>query len=231
MKRGAVEEKLCMGEEWIEGVVRKTTEWLDIETSEQQEQQLRAYLSLLVKWNQRINLVSRKGIEAAAADRLFDALLLWREFRPWTGNSHLDIGSGGGFPAVPIHIMAPDSVLLMAEPRARRMSFLATVAAELDLMNVEVRRCRVGGADDGLEADAHFDAITAQAVAKVDEILSVVSERLSVGGGYIWVASKAVGEGWRTAVDGEETRFAVEETRLEDPRGRICWIGRLERRC
>lgn len=217
------------GQAWIDGVVRDTVGYLRIEVSVPQERQLTAYLRLLVKWNEKINLVSRKSIQTVAADRLFDALLLWREFRPWSGKRHLDIGSGGGFPAVPIHIMAPDTELWLTEPRARRVAFLVSVMAELDLRSAGVKRCRVGEDDSGWAEAALFDIVTAQAVGPAEKVLELAAGQLAVHGRYVWVGAEGIDDARRELVNGMKERFAVTVHRHERPGGRVCGVGDMER--
>ena len=97
---------------------------------------LRCYLALLEKWNARINLTA--ATEWSAVGRLFGEALWAARFYPGTTGRHLDIGSGAGFPAIPMKIMIPGMRLDLVESRARRAAFLETVAAELRLENVRV---------------------------------------------------------------------------------------------
>lgn len=215
--------------DWIETVVKDTVKCLDIEVSRRQERQLMDYLRLLAKWNDKINLVSRRNVQTVVADRLYDALLLWREFRPWTGKRHLDIGSGGGFPAVPIHVMAPDATLWLTEPRARRVSFLATVTAELDLENVEVKRCRVGANDSVLPQDARFDVITAQAVGPPKKMFELASGRLADHGRYVWINADGLESVPCEFVNVHDEKFLSTVCRHARPAGEACWSGCLTR--
>ncbi len=125
-----------MGDGRMEIVVSEAAEAAGVSLDEDQRRDLTAYLDLLEKWNKKINLVSRKGFREAVAQRLFDALLIWREFRPWKDSSHLDVGTGGGFPAIPIQSMSPEERLTLMEPRHRRAGYISTVVAELHLRNV-----------------------------------------------------------------------------------------------
>jgi len=97
---------------------------------------LAAYVGLLAKWNRRVNLVS------STEDRILRPLLgeaVWAAGRYPTGScSHLDIGSGAGFPALPFAILRPDVTFVLLEARARRAAFLETTAYELGLRNVRV---------------------------------------------------------------------------------------------
>ncbi len=97
---------------------------------------LRKYLALLEKWNTRINLTA----SAAWPDlRDFFAEALWAaRFYPRETVEHIDIGSGAGFPAIPMRIVLPSMKLRLMEARAKRVAFLETLAAELRLEGTEV---------------------------------------------------------------------------------------------
>lgn len=110
---------------------------------------LTAYLRLLTKWNARINLTADTGWEGIGW--LFAEAFWAARWYPQTPVRHLDIGSGAGFPAVPLKILRPSMRLQLVESRAKRAAFLETAAAELDLPEVRVASCR---AEDYLrEAD------------------------------------------------------------------------------
>lgn len=101
---------------------------------------LAAYLALLQKWNARVNLTADAAWPAVGW--LFEEALWAAQWYPQTVVSHLDIGSGAGFPAIPLKILRPALQLRLVESRARRAAFLETVAAELKLPGVEVAACR-----------------------------------------------------------------------------------------
>jgi 16S rRNA (guanine(527)-N(7))-methyltransferase RsmG len=99
-------------------------------------ERLQAYLKLLEKWNPRINLTAATEWRAV---RDFFAEALWAAGRYPRGRvEHLDIGSGGGFPAIPMQIVLPGMRLHLVEPRAKRAAFLETAVAELGLNGTEV---------------------------------------------------------------------------------------------
>jgi 16S rRNA (guanine(527)-N(7))-methyltransferase RsmG len=102
---------------------------------------LRTFLALLQKWNARINLTA--STEWDALKPLFAEGLWASGFYPAQSVRHLDIGSGAGFPGIPMRIMAPQMKLEMVESREKRAYFLESAAAELGLVGTEVRRQRL----------------------------------------------------------------------------------------
>jgi len=206
----------------IDYIPAEISDYLAVNLTDRQTDQLTAYLRLLVKWNKSVNLVSRKNVESVLKDRLFDAMLIWREVRIWNGLTHLDIGSGAGFPAIPIHVMAPESKLLMVDSRAKRVAFLSAVAAELSVPNIEIRQDRV---DLGRNADIsgrRFDIVTAQAVTDIDKIVPIAISSLADNGRYVTVVAADSGNLREPRFKKED--IYVTETAHTRPDGKQCKI-------
>ena len=102
---------------------------------------LRTFLALLQKWNARMNLTA--STEWDALGPLFAEGLWASGFYPVQSVQHLDIGSGAGFPGIPMRIMAPQMKLAMVESRAKRAYFLENAASELGFADLEVHQQRI----------------------------------------------------------------------------------------
>lgn len=107
-----------------------------IRESSDEARRLLAYLALLEKWNAGINLTA--STEWSSLVKLFEEAMWASSLYPQASVTHIDIGSGAGFPAVPMRILRPAMRLLLVESRAKRAVFLETVAKELCLDNTEV---------------------------------------------------------------------------------------------
>ena len=106
--------------------------------------QLGAYLVLLVKWNRHINLTAstREPDLAPLVEESVWAAGIYRErMSGLAAPDHLDIGSGAGFPAIPLKVLNPGMRLTLLESRERKALFLEHVVRELGLAGVDVR-CR-----------------------------------------------------------------------------------------
>jgi 16S rRNA (guanine(527)-N(7))-methyltransferase RsmG len=94
------------------------------------------YISLIQKWNERINLTASSDLS------LLHPLLLegvWSsQFYPRDVATHIDIGSGAGFPAIPIHLMVPNIKLDIVESRFKKICFLENAAHELHMANIQI---------------------------------------------------------------------------------------------
>ena len=98
--------------------------------------QLVSYLDLLVKWNEKINLTSEKTPSEILHRHIFDSLQYARVISP--NDNIMDIGSGAGFPGVPLKIVYPSLALTLVESQRKRCSFLEAVVFNLALQNSRV---------------------------------------------------------------------------------------------
>jgi len=98
--------------------------------------QLASYLDLLVKWNGKINLTSEKTPSEILHRHIFDSLQYARVISP--KDNIMDIGSGAGFPGVPLKIVYPSLALTLVESQRKRCSFLEAVVFNLALQNSRV---------------------------------------------------------------------------------------------
>ncbi len=117
---------------------------------------LAAFLTELDRWRGRINLTGRLSAEELVAHSLES--VLGERFLP-AGARVVDIGTGGGFPGVPLAIWRPDLAMTWLEPREKRAGFLRHVARIVPVANVRVLRARLEDLPDEL-----FDCATSRAV-------------------------------------------------------------------
>jgi len=104
-------------------------------------EKLAKYISLLRKWNARVNLSASN--EWSSIEPLLQEGVWASKIYPAEAESHLDIGSGAGFPAIPIKIMVPNIQLNMIDSRRKRVSFLETVVSELKISKTLVFHGRI----------------------------------------------------------------------------------------
>lgn len=140
-----------------------------IELSDSEEEKFEKYYSLLTEYNAKFNLTAITDKNDVIIKHFIDSLLCIKKIG---GGNLLDIGSGGGFPAIPIKIMKGDINLTMLEATGKKCEFLKVVIGELGLKNVSVVN---GRAEDYAKKQGFresFDFCTARAVAR----LSTLSE-------------------------------------------------------
>jgi 16S rRNA (guanine527-N7)-methyltransferase len=129
-------------------------------------EKLEAYFELLRRWNRKVSLTSLPIENAGdeAIDRLLIEPLLAAKYLPASTQSVLDIGSGGGSPAVPLKLAAPAVSMRMVESKTRKAAFLREVVRELGLSQVEVESARFEQLLTRPELHEGVDVVTLRAV-------------------------------------------------------------------
>ena len=145
--------------------------------SEQIEALLRL-AALLERWAQRINLSGHRDVESIVARLILDAAALSQCLPPVSGL--VDLGSGAGFPGLPLAVLRPECAVLLIEAREKRHHFQRAAVRELGLRNVET----LCGRAEQLEAQPRVLAI-GQAMAKPGQALRWIKPWAKVGG---WLA-------------------------------------------
>ena len=145
--------------------------------SEAQLRQVAAYLELLLRWNARINLTAVRDAEGMVTrhfgESLFAARLL---LAPESSASVIDLGSGAGFPGLPLKIFAPGVALTLIESNQKKAAFLKEVVRALALTGVNVF---AGRAEDFSSA---AELVTMRAVERYEQALGVAAGLVAAGG-------------------------------------------------
>ena len=147
---------------------------------------LARYAALLLRWNERVNLLARGvGPDEIVERHLLDSLALLRLVRP-TGHL-LDVGSGAGLPGVPLRLAAPGASVTLLEPRAKRAAFLRTAARELSLPDLAVREGRL----EGLAPDERFELLVSRATFAPSEWVGRAAPLRAAGGRVVVMLADA----------------------------------------
>ena len=135
----------------------------------------------LLRWNRRINLVSEQASREIVIRHFVDSLtpLPWIE-RP--DGLLIDLGSGGGFPGIPLRIALPELQLTLVESSRKKTSFLAHIVRTLHLDNVTIIRERVESLIGEPACAGAFDTLLSRAAFKLPELLRMASFFLKPGG-------------------------------------------------
>ncbi len=137
---------------------------LGIEVSTHQQEQLLAYLALLIKWNKAYNLTAVRDPDEMVSRHLLDSLSVV-PFVAEAGQHWLDVGSGGGMPGVPLAIMFPEHGFTLLDANGKKTRFLTQVKLELKLANLEVVHDRV----EHYRPATAFDGITSRAFSSLQD--------------------------------------------------------------
>lgn len=141
-----------------------------------------AYLSLLLRWNARMNLTAIRDVDGILARHFVESIACAR-LLPNRIRSLLDIGSGAGFPGIPIALCRPEIEVVLAESQRKKASFLREVVRTLHLgAEVFGRRAE--------ELDRTFDCVILRAVDRMNHAIAV-STTLVRPGGFLAVVTVA----------------------------------------
>lgn len=173
---------------------------------------LATYLELLARWNKRINLTaySLDSPSDDAIDRLIvEPVAMARFVRP-DDRVTIDVGSGGGSPALPFRLAAPSLRQVLVESRVRKAAFLREAVRQLGMEGVRVENCRLEEMS-GDKGSAHI--VTMRAVRSDAALLRAVQALMVPGGRFFWLTTEKVRQG---AVGGFEVE-AVESLVADRP--------------
>ena len=163
-------------------IMKKIFEKFNIEISEKQLESFDKYYRLLIEYNEKFNITAITEKEEVYVKHFVDSLLFVDMLN---GENLIDIGSGGGFPALPIKIMRDDIKLTMLEATGKKCEFLKVVVSELGLKDVTV----INGRAEDLAKDEkyreRFDMCSARAVARLNTLCEYCMPFVKVNGKFI----------------------------------------------
>jgi 16S rRNA (guanine527-N7)-methyltransferase len=161
--------------------------------------QIRTYIDLLLRWNQKTSLTTVTDPMEILRFHFGESLFAVGSV-PIRHGRLADVGSGAGFPAVPIRMVSEGLSAILIESNQKKATFLSEVLRELDLNNVEVRRSRM---DDVRLAEDKVDFVTARALGIDDDFLEWSLGAVNSNGSVVlWLGSSdAIGisqkAGWK----------------------------------
>ena len=137
-----------------------------------QKEQFQQLDSLYHEWNERINVISRKDIDALYTKHVLHSLGIAKiqSFEP--GTFVLDVGTGGGFPGIPLAILFPETRFYLIDVIAKKIKVVQAVADALGLKNVKAEQIRA----ENVKGD--FDFIISRAVTNMPDFVSWVKTKI-----------------------------------------------------
>ena len=134
---------------------------------------LEALGGLYREWNEKINVISRKDIDHLYERHVLHALGIARVIRFSPGTRVLDVGTGGGFPGIPLAILFPEADFTLVDSIAKKIKVVQSVADELHLLNVQAFHGRAE------KLDGKFDFIISRAVTAFPKFVALFKQRVS----------------------------------------------------
>lgn len=136
--------------------------------TEEQLQQFGQLKDLYADWNAKINVISRKDIESLYERHVLHSLGIAKVLSFMPGSTVLDVGTGGGFPGIPLAILFPEVQFYLVDVIAKKIRVVNEVASALGLKNVKAEQRRAGTFDD------RFDFIVSRAVTNMPDFVKWV---------------------------------------------------------
>ncbi len=143
------------------------------EISSLQKSQFEALQGLYEHWNAAINVISRKDIENLYERHVLHSLGIGRVITFAPGSQILDVGTGGGFPGIPLAILFPEADFHLVDSTGKKIKVVKAVAEALELKNVSTEQCRAE------ELNGRYDFIVSRAVASLPEFTSWIKKNIS----------------------------------------------------
>ena len=141
--------------------------------TDQQKKQFLMLPELYSEWNSKINVVSRKDIELLPERHVLHSLGIAKVTKFAPGTSIMDVGTGGGFPGIPLAILFPESNFLLVDSIGKKIKVVEEVASALGLKNVRTKHDRVENINE------KFEFIVSRAVTDFNEFYNWVTKKFS----------------------------------------------------
>lgn len=143
------------------------------EITPDQREKFAALQDLYQDWNSKINVVSRKDVDELYLRHVLHSLAIAKVQRFKDGASILDVGTGGGFPGIPLAILFPEVHFRLVDSIGKKIKVVNEVSEGLKLKNVVTTNARVE------EIDGHFDFIVSRAVAAMPTFVHWVKGKIA----------------------------------------------------
>ena len=167
---------------------------LQIELNEKQISQFLKYYELLVETNKVMNLTAITEFDEVVEKHFLDSLSLCRVYDLKIDAKILDLGSGAGFPGIPLKIAFPNLELVLADSLNKRIKFLNQVIDELELKDITAVHARAEELGRNKDYREQFDVCVSRAVANLSSLSEYCIPFVKVGGKFISYKSGSIEE-------------------------------------
>ncbi len=184
-------------------LLREGTSALGIDLNAEQLRQFRRYYAELTAWNRRINLTAITDWRAAQTLHFVDSLTVATAIAPslLNGGALLDVGSGGGFPGIPLRLAYTGLRVTLLDATAKKTAFLSHVCAELGLTDVRTLTGRAETLAHDAELRERFDIVAARAVAPIAVLAELTLPFARIGGTVVMQKTADISAELRRAQD------------------------------
>jgi len=164
-----------------------------ISVTKAQAKSFQQYMEILVEWNQKMNLTTITEAQEVLVKHFLDSILLLKYAEIADGASLIDVGTGAGFPGLPLKILRPNLKLTLLDGVNKRLIFLEDVTKRLGI-HVELVHARAEEGSHQIQYRGHFDFATARAVAPLNVLCEYCLPYIKMGGTFIAMKGPQLGD-------------------------------------
>lgn len=138
-----------------------------------QKEQFTALGRLYPEWNEKINVISRKDIDNLYSHHILHSLAIAKFITPVDDTQFIDLGTGGGFPGIPLAIIWPECKFHLIDRIGKKIKVASSIAEEIGLKNVTFQHGDMG------ECKVKADYVVSRAVMQLDELVRLIGKNIS----------------------------------------------------
>ena len=175
-------------------IMKKASDDVNMEFNEAKYDKFIKYMKLVQEWNEKINLTAITEDEEFVKKHFIDCIKAFKSEEIKNAKTLIDVGTGAGFPGIPIAIMRDDLEVTLLDSLNKRINFLNLVVKELDLKNVTTIHSRAEDGARKAELRENFDVATSRAVANMAVLSEFCLPYVKVGGNFVALKGPAIEE-------------------------------------
>lgn len=177
----------------MKNYLRESAEKISIELTESQLEQFNTFYELLIEANKSFNLTAITEMHDVVLKHFIDSIAI-SKFRNLSDTRVIDVGTGAGFPGIPLAIIYPDTEFVLMDSLKKRLHFIDNVLLELGIRNVTTIHGRAEDVGRDPVYREQFDICVSRAVASLPVLLELCIPVLKVGGEFISYKSELLQE-------------------------------------
>lgn len=172
--------------------LREKLKKINIEFDDKKIEQFYKYMNLLIEWNEKINLTAITEPDDIILKHFIDSLTISKYINE--NEKIADIGTGAGFPGIPLKIAKPNTQMFLIDSLNKRIKFLEEVIKQNEIASTFAIHARAEEIGHNKEYRGNFDVVTSRAVARLNVLLEYMMPLVKLGGKCICLKGPNIGE-------------------------------------